>query len=100
LEVNGDGWHWLLKDLCDQKHLDKKKQRTYTPITDCFFGASLLMFARGDQRSRLRGDVTERTKSWSYMVGKINKKNMSVRGQNWTEKLQILKALINLVGGP
>jgi hypothetical protein len=25
---------------------------TYTPMTDCFFGGSLLMFATGDQRSK------------------------------------------------
>jgi len=26
----------------------KREDGTYTPITDCFFGGSLLMFATGD----------------------------------------------------
>ena len=33
---------------------------TYTPMTDCFFGGSLLMFATGDQAIKgLRGDVED-----------------------------------------
>ncbi len=38
---------------------------TYTPMTDCFFGGSLLMFATSDQAIKgLRGDGRMKKKRW------------------------------------
>ena len=53
---------------------------TYTPMTDCFFGGSLLMFATGDQAiKRLRGDGRMKTTKRRWMGvedGRSTEKNL------------------------
>lgn len=47
--LNGDEFISLV--LADRDHKEKgvkKKVGTYTPMTDCFFGGSLLMMATDD----------------------------------------------------
>ncbi len=53
----------LVADRHHKSNLSRKKVGTYTPMTDCFFGGSLLMFVTGDQKDQgRRGDVMKKGK--------------------------------------
>ena len=72
LRLDGDGWNASSKDLVAITSMKgrMKSWETYTPMTDCFFGGSLLMVATGDQRSKdLRGDVIKGWKMRLWMDG-------------------------------